>query len=63
MRCCRCGDVDQQPGVQPEVHVDTVTMRVNDTVELLRVPLCGFCRKVLANAVHHVLHSAGEPAA
>lgn len=63
MRCCRCGGVDGQPGVGPEMHVDTVTLRVNDTVELLRIPLCSFCRVVLGTAIEQVLNPASRPAA
>ena len=63
MKCSRCGDTDHQPGVQPDVHVDTVTVRVNETVELLRVPLCSFCRGVLAAAIQQALRPATRPAA
>lgn len=63
MRCSRCGDRDHEPGVQPDVHVDTVTVRVNETVELLRVPLCTFCRNVLTAAMQQALKPATRPAA
>ena len=63
MRCSRCGDRDREPGVQPDVHVDTVSVRVNETVELLRVPLCAFCRDVLSAAIQQALRPATRPAA
>lgn len=63
MRCNRCGGADRQPGVGPENHVDTVTIRINDTVELLRVALCTPCRSILVAAIQHVLSPAGRPAA
>jgi hypothetical protein len=63
MRCSRCGERDHQPGVQPEVRVDTVTVRVNETVELLRVALCTLCRDVLTVAIQQALTPATRPAA
>lgn len=63
MRCSRCGDTDHQPAGQPDVHVDTVTLRVNETVELLRVALCTFCRDVLTAAIQAALKPATRPAA
>ncbi|HET6810985.1 MAG TPA: hypothetical protein VFH50_08255 [Acidimicrobiales bacterium] len=63
MRCSRCGERDHQPGGQPEVRVDTVTVRVNETVELLRVSLCTLCRAVLSVAIEQALKPATRPAA
>lgn len=61
MRCIRCGDADHEPGVRPDVHVDTVTVRVNETVDLLRVPLCTFCCRVLAAAIDQALRPVTSP--
>lgn len=51
MRCRRCPASDGERGIQ----VDTVTVRVNDTVENLRVPLCTDCRIGLSEAVSRFL--------
>jgi hypothetical protein len=63
MTCSRCGDRDHQPGVQPDLHVDTVSVRVNETVELMRVPLCALCRTVLTAAMQQALTPPSRPAA
>ena len=51
VRCARCPARDGENGAQ----VDTVALRVNDTVENLRVPLCGDCRTGLSEAVSRFL--------
>ena len=63
--CHRCGDAENQPGVSPPVHVDTLTVRVNDTAEVLRVALCRLCRKAVTEAMKRALgpaHTHTHPA-
>lgn len=53
MRCRRCPARDGENGAQ----VDTVAVRVNDTIESVRIPLCRPCASGLSEAISRFLAS------
>lgn len=53
--CARCGASDGDPNIQPTPRIDTVTVRINDTAEHMRVLLCGFCRSAVLAAMRRTI--------
>ena len=63
MTCQRCGQADNEPGVQPRVQVDHLHVRLNGIIEVFQVRLCQLCRSVVLGAIRKAVEPVGRAAA